>query len=160
MKSPISRLGVSKIFKVIEGGTPAARPDPDLLLVERMLAPPPLDDARRSLEYWRRRQKALPVYKRRARQEAREMTRRWEERVREAERLQFDSTVLGRILRAVGLSSFYRRTVPITKWRLVTFGWALVPRSLKLVVSGLVAAWLIFLLSAAALAALAVIHFA
>ena len=129
-----------------------ARPDPDLVLVERMLAPPPLDDARRSLEYWRRRQKTLPVYKRRARQEAREMTLRWDERVREAERLQFDSTVLGRILKAVGVSSFYRRNVRITKWRLVTFGWALVPRNLKLVAGGLIAAWLIVLLGVAALA--------
>jgi hypothetical protein len=130
-----------------------ARPDPDLVLIERMLAPPPLEDARRSRDYWRRRLKALPVYKRRARQEAREMTLRWDERVREAERLEFDSTVLGWILKAVGLSSFHRRNVPITKWRLVTFGWALVPQTLKLVAGALLAAWLIVLLGIAALAA-------
>jgi hypothetical protein len=124
--------------------------DPDLLLVERMLAPPPLDDARRSLEYWRRRQKALPVYKRRARQEAREMALRWDERVRAAERLQFDSTVLGRILKAVGLSSLYRRNVPNTKWRLVRLGWVLVPRNLKLAAGGLIAAWVIVLLAVVA----------
>jgi len=131
------------------------RPDPDLVLIERMLAPPPLEDARRSLEYWRRRQRTLPVYKRRARQEAREMALRWDERVREAERLQFDSTVLGRILKAVGVSSFYRRTVPNTRWRLVRLGWALVPRNLKLVAGGLIAAWLFVLLGVVALAALA-----
>jgi len=133
-----------------------ARPDPDLLLVERMLAPPPLDDARRSLEYWRRRRKTLPVYKRRARREAREMALRWDERVRAAERLRFDSTVLGRILKAVGVSSFYRRNVPETKWRLVRLGWALVPRNLKLVAGGLIAAWLFVLLGVVALAALVV----
>jgi hypothetical protein len=131
------------------------RPDPDLLLVERMLAPPPLDDARRSLEYWRRRQKTLPIYKRGARQEAREMALRWDERVRAAQRLQFDSTVLGRILKAVGLSSLYRRNVPDTKWRLVRLGWLLVPRNLKLVAGGLIAAWLFVLLGIAAFTALA-----
>jgi len=136
-----------------------ARPDPDLLLVERMLAPPPLEDARRSLEYWRRRRKTLPVYKRRARQEAREMALRWDERVRAAERLRFDSTVLGRILKAVGVSSFYRRNAPETKWRLVRLGWALVPRNLKLVAGGLIAAWLFLLLGVVALAAL-VVHVA
>ena len=36
--------------------------DPDLVLLESMLAPPQLDDARRSLVYWQRRQKALPFY--------------------------------------------------------------------------------------------------
>ncbi len=137
-----------------------APPDPDLLLVERMLAPPPLEDARHSLEYWRRRRSTLPVYKRRARQEAREMTERWGERVREAERLQFDSTVPGRILKAVGLSSFYRRDVPITKWRLMTFGWALVPQSVKLVAGGLIAAWLAVLLGIVALAAALAVHLA
>jgi hypothetical protein len=30
----------------------AATRDPDLLLIERMLAPPPLEDARSSLEFW------------------------------------------------------------------------------------------------------------
>jgi hypothetical protein len=129
--------------------------DPDLLLVERMLAPPPLDDARRSLEYWRRRRKMLPVYRRRARQEAREMAQRWEERVRAAERLLFDSTALGRILKAIGLSGLYRRNVPDTNWRLVRLGWALVPRNLMLVAGGLMAAWLIVLLGVAAFTVLA-----
>jgi hypothetical protein len=133
-----------------------ARPDPDLLLVERMLAPPPLDDARRSLKYWRCRQKALPIYKRRARQEAREMAMRWDERVREAERMQFDSTVLGRILKAVGVSALYRRNAPVARWRLLSLGWALVPLRLKLVAGGLLAAWLIVLVGVAALTALAV----
>src|SRR5438477_529096 len=44
--------------------------DPDLLLIESMLAPPPLDDARRSLDYWRGRGKTLPLYRRAVRPEA------------------------------------------------------------------------------------------
>ena len=64
--------------------------DPDLLLVESMLAPPPLDDARRSLEYWQRRQRNLPFYRRAARREAREMATHCEERVRAAEQARFE----------------------------------------------------------------------
>jgi hypothetical protein len=56
--------------------------DPDLALIEQMRAPPPLEDARSSLEYWQRRRKALPLYRRAARREAKEMTVRWQERVR------------------------------------------------------------------------------
>jgi hypothetical protein len=78
------------------------------------------------------------------------MALRWDERVRAAERLQFDSTVLGRILKAVGLSSLYRRNVPNTKWRLVRLGWVLVPRNLKLAAGGLIAAWVIVLLAVVA----------
>ena len=47
--------------------------DPDHLLIERMLAPPPLEDARSSLDYWRRRRKSLPLYRRAARREAKEI---------------------------------------------------------------------------------------
>ena len=80
-----------------------SRRDPDLVLVEAMLAPPPLEDARSSLAYWQERRRRLPVYQRSARREAREMAARWEGRVHEAELLRFESTVAGRILKAVGL---------------------------------------------------------
>ena len=117
------------------------RPDPDLLLVEAMLAPPPLEDARRSLEYWERRRRELPVYRRAARREARELAERWTERVRAAERVQFESSVPGRILKALGLS--YVRFVRPTKRGLFAFAWMLVPRRIKLVALGLVATWLV-----------------
>src|SRR5690242_2432630 len=106
-----------------------SRPDPDLLLVEEMLAPPPLEDARRSLEYWERRRRDLPVYRRAARREARELADRWAERVRAAERVQFELSVPGRILKALGLS--YVRLYRPTKRGLLVFGWMLVPRRIK-----------------------------
>ena len=130
-----------------------SRRDPDLVLVEAMLAPPPLEDARRSLEYWQERRRRLPVYQRAARREAREMAVRWEGRVREAELLRFEVTVAGRILKAVGLSRLYGRLLPLTKGRLLWLAWAVTPRRLKLVAGGLVAAWL--LVSLVAVTALA-----
>jgi hypothetical protein len=120
-----------------------AHTDPDLVLVQAMLAPPPLEDARRSLEYWERRQKSLRLYQRRARREAREMALRWESRVRAAERLRFEATVSGRILAALGLSSLRTQRVRFGKQRLFFLAWALTPRKLKLVAGGLVAAWLL-----------------
>jgi hypothetical protein len=120
-----------------------AHPDPDLVLVQSMLAPPPLEDARRSLEYWERRQKSLRLYQRRARQEAREMVVRWESRVRAAERVRFEATVSGRILAALGLSGLWTQRVRFGKQRLFVLAWALTPRKLKLVAGGLVAAWLL-----------------
>src|SRR4029079_4109183 len=117
------------------------RPDPDLVLVDAMLAPPPLEDARRSLEYWERRRRALPFYRRAARREARELAERWTERVRAAERVQFESSVPGRILKALGLS--YVPFLRPTKRGLLAFAWMLVPRRIKLVALGLVATWLV-----------------
>lgn len=117
--------------------------DPDLQLVEAMLAPPPLEDARRSLAYWERRCKALPLYRRAARREAREMASRWDARVRAAERVRFESTVPGRILRALGLSGLVVYRSQLAKGRLLAFAWELVPRRLKLVAAGVAAAWLL-----------------
>jgi hypothetical protein len=120
-----------------------AHPDPDLVLVESMLAPPPLEDARRSLEYWERRQKSLPLYQRRARREAREMAQRWESRVQAAERVRFEATAFGRILAAFGLLGLWTQRVRFGKQRLVFVAWALTPRTVKLVAGGLVAAWVL-----------------
>jgi hypothetical protein len=119
------------------------RPDPDLVLVDAMLAPPPLEDARRSLEYWERRRRALPVYRRAARREARELAERWKGRVRAAERVQFESSVPGRILKALGLS--YIRFYPPSKRGLLAVVWTFAPRRLKVVALGLVATWLLVL---------------
>jgi hypothetical protein len=122
-------------------------PDPDLLLVESMLAPPPLDDARSSLEYWYRRRRALPLYRRRARREARDMATRWEARVQAAEQARFDSTLLGRLLAALGISSSWVGRLRVRKRRLVGLGWAAVPRTMKLV-AGAFAAALLFMVVA------------
>jgi hypothetical protein len=131
-----------------------AQRDPDLLLVEVMSAPPPLDDARRSLEYWERRHKALPLYHRRARREAREMAARWDERVRAAELARFESSVAGRLVSWLGLSSAFVQRVRFTKWGLFSVAWVLVPRRFKLIAAGVLAAWVIVAIGAlAALAA-------
>ena len=108
-----------------------------------MLAPPPLEDARRSLEYWERRQQSLPLYQRRARREARELAQRWESRVRAAERVRFEATAFGKILAVFGLSGFWTQRARFGKQRLFFVAWALTPRALKLVAGGLVAAWLL-----------------
>jgi hypothetical protein len=113
--------------------------DPDLLLIERMLAPPPLDDARSSLDYWRRRKKNLPLYRRVARREATEMATRWEERVRAAEQARFEASPVGRLLTAVGIPRRWLRRVRIGKRALFLLAWALVPRRLKLFACGLAA---------------------
>jgi len=86
---------------------------------------------------------------------AREMAARWEDRVREAELLRFESTVAGRILKAVGLSGLYGRVLPLSKGRLLWFAWAVTPRRLKLVAGGLVAAWVV--VSVVAVTALAAV---
>ena len=78
--------------------------DPDLLLIEEMLAPPPLEDARNSLEYWRRRRKVLPLYRLAARREAKQMTVQWQETVRAAEQARFEASPFGRLLAAIGIS--------------------------------------------------------
>lgn len=126
----------------------AAR-DPDLVLIGRMLAPPPLDDARSSLEYWQQRRKILPLYRLAARREARAMAVRWQERVRAAQRVRFETSVQGRVLAALGISGLwvrvrYRRRGPLS------MAWAFVPRKVKLVAGTLAAAWLILLVGAVA----------
>ena len=115
--------------------------DADLLLRDEMLAPPPLEDALRSLEYWQDRRQALPVYRRRARREALEMAGRGEARVRAAQQARFDSSPVGRILAAVGIRLYAWRF--FTKRGLLCLAWSVVPRPVKLVAGGLVAAWLL-----------------
>lgn len=59
--------------------------DWDDALLRDLLAPPPLEDCRASLEFWRARLAVLPHHKRSARREARAMIARWETRLRAAE---------------------------------------------------------------------------
>lgn len=124
--------------------------DPDAQLIERMLAPPPLDEARTSLEYWQRRRRALPIYRRAARREAAEMAARWHERVRAAEQALFEASLLGRLMAYLGVSGLWVRRARFTKSRLFFLGWGLVPRKLKLVAGVVAAAWLIVALAFAA----------
>lgn len=137
-----------------------AQRDPDVLLVESMLAPPPLEDARRSLEYWQRRRQALPLYQRRARREAREMATRWDARVRAAERARFEASVLGRVVVALGLSWLFELRQALTKRRLIALAWGVVPRRVKLVAGALTAAWLLLAIGVVGVAAAALTHLA
>ena len=114
----------------------------DAQLLEEMLAPPPLDEARSSLEYWKRRGQILPVYRRAARREAKEMATRWQERVDAAEQARFEASVLGQLLAALGLSGLWIREA--------RSGGHLIARTVKLVLGVLAAAWLIVALAAAA----------
>ena len=112
----------------------AATKDPDLLLIERMLAPPPLEDARNSLEYWRARRKRLPLYRLAARREAKEMALFWHERVRAAELARFEASPAGRLLARVGISSIWFRRAQDASQLLSWVAWAVLLRKLKLIV--------------------------
>jgi hypothetical protein len=128
----------------------AATRDPDLLLIERMLAPPPLEDARNSLEYWRRRRKVLPLYRLAARREARQMTAQWQETVRAAERARFESSPVGRLLAAIGISGRWAERMLYARKVLLWLAWAFVTRKAKLVLGGVAAATLIVVLAVVA----------
>jgi hypothetical protein len=105
-----------------------AAQDPDLLLVERMLAPPPLEDARSSLEFWQRRHRSLPLYRLRARREARVMAGRWHERVVDAELVRFERTFFGRLLKRFGISRLWVQRGSVGKGILFDLAWALLSR--------------------------------
>lgn len=121
--------------------------DPDLALVETMLAPPPLEDARSSLDYWEQRRRTLPRYRRSDRREAREMAARWESRVRAAQQARFDVSWAGRIFAALGISTAWVRSIRIDKRRLFLVAWMFVPFKAKLVAGAVVAAWLLVMLA-------------
>jgi hypothetical protein len=111
--------------------------DPDLVLIERMLAPPPLEDSRSSLEYWRRRRKTLPLYRRAARREAKEMASRWQERVRAAEWARFEASLAGRLLVRLGVSKLWLRRMRFAREAVTVLAWAVVMRRMRLAARGL-----------------------
>jgi hypothetical protein len=97
----------------------------DDLLLRKMLAPPPLEQARTSLEFWSARRSGLPLYRLRDRREADEMIRRWRTRVAAAERARFGTGLLGLIRRLLALEPPW----PIWQKRtLVALAWTVVPR--------------------------------
>jgi hypothetical protein len=124
--------------------------DPDLLLIERMLAPPPLEDAQSSLEFWQRRWRNLPLYRRAARREAKEMTIRWQETVRAAEQAEFEATPLGRLLAALGISGLWLQRARLAQNAALWLTWTLVVRKLKLVAGGVAAVGLILVFAVVA----------
>lgn len=99
-----------------------------------MLAPPPLEDARSSLEYWQTRRKGLPLYRRSARREAKDMAVFWQERVKAAELARFEASLAGQLLARVGISSIWFQRVQDASRLLSWVAWAVILRKVKLVV--------------------------
>jgi hypothetical protein len=116
-----------------------AERDADLILIDRMLAPPPLEDARSSLEYWQRRRKSLPLYRRSARREAKEMAVRWQERVRAAELARFEASPVGRLLARLGISSIWFSRARLASELMSWVVWAVLLRKVKLVLGSFAA---------------------
>jgi hypothetical protein len=108
--------------------------DADQLLIERMLAPPPLEDARSSLEYWHGRRKRLPLYRLAARREAKAMAVFWHERVRAAELARFEASVAGRLFARLGISSIWFRRAQDASQLFSWVAWAVLLRKMKLIV--------------------------
>jgi hypothetical protein len=119
------------------------------------LAPPPLDEARSSLEYWRRRRQTLPLHRRGLRREADEMAARWHGRVLAAEQARFDASWPGRLLRAVGLASYWPGRPAVNRRAVLFLAWRFVPRRFKLAAGG--AAAVAVLVLAGSVAALALL---
>jgi hypothetical protein len=133
-----------------------AERDPDLVLIEQMLAPPPLEDSRSSHDYWRRRRKKLPLYRIAARREAKEMTIFWEERVRAAEQAEFEASPVGRLLAVLGLSGHWLRRAHLARRLTIWLVWGLVFRKLRLIAGSIAAAGVLLALGALALVVLAI----
>jgi hypothetical protein len=86
----------------------ATRYDPDDALLSELRAPPPLEECRTAVEFWRRRLAGLPRHRFAARREARAMVTRWEARLRAAEEAALPAPVRWlrnrlRVAAAVGL---------------------------------------------------------
>jgi len=115
-------------------------------LLEKMLAPPPLEQARDSLEFWSQRRSGLPFYRLSDRREADEMVRRWRTRLAAAERARFGTGLLGLIRRL--LAREQRSWAVWQEPALVVLAWRLVPRQVAVVA---IAALAVVLVSLAAI---------
>lgn len=94
----------------------------DDALVSEMLAPPPVEDAQGSLDFWRQRRRELPIYRRRARREAELRIASAEETLRASRRATFGPTLLEQLSEAVGITispARIRRLVAVTAMTLV-----------------------------------------
>jgi hypothetical protein len=103
----------------------------DEVLLEKMLAPPPLEQARASLEFWIQRRSGLAIYRRRDRREADEMIRRWRTRLAAAERARFGTGLFGLIRRLLAREQgpwpiFQEGTLIAIVWRVLPHRVALV----------------------------------
>ena len=122
---------------------PALDRHPDELLLEQMLAPPPLEQARSSLEFWSQRRRDLHFFRFAERREADEMIRRWRARVEAAERARFGTGLYGRIRRLLALRPPEWPVGP--KSALLSIAWRVLPRRLAVVAIAALGAFLVML---------------
>jgi hypothetical protein len=127
--------------------------DADQLLIQQMRCPPPLEQARSSLEFWRQRRRALPVYRVMARREAAEMTRRWHAEVEAAAQLRYGTGLIGLVRRLLAGEPLAWK--PGVGPALVTLALRLVPRRVMIAVAAAAATCLLFLGAGVALLVLA-----
>jgi hypothetical protein len=130
--------------------------DGDQLLIEEMLRPPPLEEARNSLEFWRQRRRALPLYRRTARREADEMIRRTNALVEAAARRRYGTGLPGLIRRL-----FAGEPLPWTfaiRPSLITLALRLAPRRLVLGAAAAAAAALLLFSGVAVAIVMLLIH--
>jgi hypothetical protein len=104
---------------------------PDELLLERMLAPPLLEDALSSLEFWCQRRSRLPFFRLAERREADEMIRRWRARVEAAERARYGTGLFGGIRRL--FASRWPAWPLGPRTALVAIAWRMLPRRVAMI---------------------------
>jgi hypothetical protein len=80
-----------------------ARRSRDDELLADLTAPPPLEEARESYLFWRRRLAQLPRYKRAERSEAEQMAARWKQRLAAAERERYGPGLLEQVFDALSI---------------------------------------------------------
>jgi len=105
-----------------------AASDRDLVVIQEMLAPPPVEDARSSLEFWERRRRGLPLYRVSARREAKVMAGRWQQRVIDAELVRFERTIFGRVLKRMGMSRSWLQCGSVGRGIVFDLAWAFLSR--------------------------------
>ena len=71
----------------------------------------------------------------------------WQETVRAAEQAQFESSWVGRLLTAIGVSSLWLQRMRRARQVLLWLSWALVTKKVKLVVAGVAAMGLILVVA-------------
>ena len=108
-----------------------AASDRDLVVIQEMLAPPPVEDARSSLEFWQRRHRSLPLYRVSARREAKVMAGRWQERVIDAELVRFERTFFGGLLKRMGVSRIWVQRGSVGRGIVFDLAWALLSRRMR-----------------------------
>lgn len=78
------------------------RSDDDALLAD-LTAPPTVEEAQESYDYWRRRLSQLPIHRRAYRKEAEEKAALWKERLTAAERERYGPGLWEQALEALGI---------------------------------------------------------